>query len=120
MPRWTVEVSEEFDEWTRSLTDKAMIDVDASVHLLEERGPLLGFPHSSSVHGSKYGQMREVRVQHKGKPIRILYAFDPRRHAILLLGGDKTGKESWYEKNVPVADKIFTQHLRALKSRKEK
>lgn len=91
--RWVVEATDEFDEWTKGLSEAATIDIDAHVELLEERGPSLGFPYSSSVNGSKFGQMRELRVQHRGKPIRILYAFDPRRHAILLIGGDKTGKK---------------------------
>jgi hypothetical protein len=59
--------------------------------------------------------MRELRVQCQGRPTRILYAFDPRRAAILLLGGDKTGDDDWYERNVPRADHIFERHLKALK-----
>jgi hypothetical protein len=59
--------------------------------------------------------MRELRVQSKGRPIRILYAFDPRRMAILLIGGDKTGQDRWYEKYVPQADDILERHLKKLK-----
>lgn len=59
--------------------------------------------------------MRELRVQSKGKPIRILYAFDPRRHAILLIGGEKTGKDDWYEKYIPLADLLYDQHIIELK-----
>ena len=59
--------------------------------------------------------MRELRIQHNGRPYRILYAFDPRRVAILLVGGDKTGNDRWYDKYVPLADKIYDQHLEALK-----
>ena len=84
MPGWKIDVTE---------SEPAQIDVDAYVHLLEERGPMLGFPFTSSVNESKHGHMRELRIQHKGKPIRILYVFDPRRHAVLLLRGDKTGAE---------------------------
>jgi hypothetical protein len=69
-----------------------------------EHGPELPFPHSSGIEGSKHGHMRELRVQSKGRPIRILYAFDPRRSAILLIGGDKTGDKRFYERLVPVAD----------------
>jgi hypothetical protein len=58
--------------------------------------------------------MRELRLQHKGKPFRILYAFDPRRMAILLIGGDKTGNDRWYEEYVPVADRLYDMHLEAL------
>ena len=75
------------------------------MQLLEERGPNLGFPHSSGINGSKHSHMRELRTQHEGHPYRTLYAFDPRRSAILLIGGDKTGDDRWYDVNVPVADR---------------
>lgn len=60
--------------------------------------------------------MRELRVQHEGRPYRVLYAFDPRRVAILLIGGDKTGNNRWYEENVPRADAIYDEHLGELES----
>ena len=63
--------------------------------------------------------MRELRIQHAGRPYRVLYAFDPRRVAILLIGGDKTGDDRWYEKNVPIADKTYEAHLEALKEEGE-
>jgi hypothetical protein len=59
--------------------------------------------------------MRELRVQHQGRPYRVPYAFDPRRTAILLLGGDKTGDDRWYEVYVPIADRLYTEHLEQLK-----
>ena len=59
-------------------------------------------------------QMRELRVQHQGNPIRIFYAFDPRRHAILLIGGDKTGDNRFYEEYVPIADRLYDEYLEEL------
>jgi hypothetical protein len=59
--------------------------------------------------------MRELRVQYKGDPYRILYAFDPRRTAILLIGGNKTGDDRWYEKYVPIADRLYAVHLKEIK-----
>jgi len=59
--------------------------------------------------------MRELRIQHRGRPYRILYAFDPLRTAILLTGGNKTGDKRWYEKFVPVAERLFAEHLKTLK-----
>ena len=59
--------------------------------------------------------MRELRTQSAGRPLRTLYAFDPLRTAILLLGGDKTGDDRWYEKSVPLADRLYDQHLEELK-----
>ncbi len=65
--------------------------------------------------GSKHPNMKELRVQHAGRPYRVLYAFDPRRTAILLLGGHKTGDDRWYERMVPVADRLYDEHLETLK-----
>ena len=80
-----------------------------------ERGPNLGFPFSSQVQTSRFPEMRELRVQSGGDPLRMLYAFDTQRTAILLIGGDKTGDDRWYETNVPIADRLFEQHLRTIK-----
>jgi hypothetical protein len=60
--------------------------------------------------------MRELRIQHEGRPYRVLYAFDPRRAAILLIGGDKTGSNRWYEEYVPRGDDIYDQHLKELEN----
>lgn len=87
----------------------------ASVKLLEELGPQLRFPHTSGIESSKHRNMRELRIQHAGRPYRVLFAFDPRRCAILLLGGDKTGNDRWYEENVPLADRLYDDHLGALR-----
>lgn len=112
---WEVEYTDEFGKWCETLTESEQEDVAAVVGLLEEKGPHLPFPYSSDVEGSKFGQMRELRIQHKGEPYRILYAFDPRRIALLLIGGCKTGDDRWYEKYVPVADKLFEDHLKSLR-----
>jgi len=62
--------------------------------------------------------MRELRIQHEGCPYRVLYAFDPRRAAMLLVGGDKTGNNRWYQEYVPVADAIYDRHLRDIEKGK--
>ncbi|OIN91430.1 MAG: addiction module toxin RelE [Comamonadaceae bacterium CG1_02_60_18] len=108
---WDVEYTDEFGDWWSSLTQNEQVSLDASVRLLEARGPALGYPHSSGIQGSKHGHMRELRTQHGGRPFRTLYAFDPRRTAILLIGGDKTGDDRWYDVNVPMADRLYDQHL---------
>lgn len=64
--------------------------------------------------------MRELRVQHKGRPYRVLYAFDPRRMAILLVGGDKTGNNRWYDEFVPIADALYKEHMKTLEKEKSK
>lgn len=110
-----VEVTDEFLEWWESLSEDEQASVDASVGLLEEYGVTLKFPHSSGINGSNHGHMRELRIQHAGEPYRVLYAFDPRRVSILLIGGNKTGNDDWYLANVPIADQLYSEHLAELK-----
>ena len=111
---WEVEYTDEFEAWWEALSETEQVDVAAVVELLEQKGPQLPFPHSSGISGSKHTHMRELRIQHAGRPYRTLYAFDPRRMAILLLGGDKTGNDRWYDENVPLADKLYDEHLETL------
>jgi hypothetical protein len=100
----------------QNFSEQEQISVAASVQLLEERGPSLGFPHSSGINASKHSHMRELRTQHLGRPFRTLYAFDPLRNAILLIGGDKTGDGRWYDVNVPLADRLYDEHLEQLRT----
>ena len=113
---WEVEVSDEFQGWWNGLDEGEKESVAAIVGALEQRGPTLPFPYSSDVKGSRHGQMRELRIQHKGEPYRVLYAFDPRRTAILVLGGNKGGDDRWYEVNVPKADDIYDAYIAELQS----
>jgi hypothetical protein len=110
-----VEHTDEFEAWYVDLPESEREDITASVELLEEIGPHLPFPHSSAVRGSKHGHMRELRVQSDGKPIRIFYAFGPLRHAILLIGGDKTGDGRFYERMIPVADRLYDTYLNEIR-----
>jgi len=108
---WTVRGTEVFDGWFMSLSEAEREDVIATVDLLRALGPRLGFPHTSRINGSRHGKMRELRIQHAGRPYRVLYAFDPCRTAILLVGGDKTGNARWYQQMIPLADRLFKEHL---------
>jgi hypothetical protein len=110
-----VEFTDEFGTWWNTLTEDQQDDVAYSVGLLTELGPALGFPHSSKIRGSLHSGMRELRTQSGGKPLRTLYAFDPRRTAILLIGGDKTGADRWYEEFVRIADRLYQEHLDELR-----
>ena len=112
---WDIEYTDEFGQWWSRLSEDEQVSLVASVQLLEERGPALGFPHSSAINGSKHGHMRELRTQHDGRPLRTLYAFDPRRSAILLIGGDKTGDNRWYDIHIPIADQLYDEHLTQLR-----
>lgn len=108
---WEIEYTDEFGDWWETLTEKQQNDVVAVVKLLEEKGSNLPFPYSSGVEGSKHSHLRELRIQSQGRPLRIFYAFDPRRTAILLIGGDKTGDQRFYEKYIPLADKLYDIYL---------
>lgn len=111
---WEIEVSDEFIEWYASLD----VDECRSIHIctdaLERYGPALGRPHVDTVNGSRFVNMKELRVQHQGRPYRILFAFDPRRCAYLILGGDKTGSDSWYVDAIRKADRIYAKHLKEI------
>jgi hypothetical protein len=111
---WDIEVTEEFKEWWNSLTEPEQISVERAVLLLEDRGPNLPYPFSSKVSSSRHPAMRELRIQRQSRPYRVLYIFDPRRIAILLLCGDKTGDDRWYEKSMPLADQLCANHLMEL------
>jgi hypothetical protein len=111
---WEVEFTDHFEQWWTDLTDDEQVAVNAKVLLLQRVGPALGRPHADVIHSSRHPNMKELIVQHAGHPFRVLYAFDPRRCAMLLLGGDKTGNDRWYEELVPVADRLFDEHLAAL------
>jgi hypothetical protein len=82
----------------------------------EAKGPQLPFPYSSGIAGSKHDHMRELRVQSGGRPVRIFYAFDPRRSAILLIGGDKTSDKRFYETMIPIADRLYDTYIQELKT----
>ena len=89
--KWTVEYTDEFEAWWLELSVAAQDDIDRVVMLLEEHG----------------------------HPYRVLYAFDPVRSALLLMGGDKTGNDNWYRENVPVAERLFAQHLKELENEED-
>jgi hypothetical protein len=106
-----VEYTNEFGDWWDALSESEQESVAYSVGLLEAKGPSRRHPHSSGIAGSKHAHMRELRVQHQGRPYRIFYAFDPLRKDILLIAGDKTGDDRFYESMIPVADGLYDQHL---------
>lgn len=111
---YEVEVTDEWLEWFDQLTPEEQEELAASIGLLEAKGPHLPFPHSSKVTSSRHSHMRELRTQVHGRPFRTVYAFDPRRVAILLIAGDKTGHDRWYEVFIPRADKLYDEHLEIL------
>jgi hypothetical protein len=113
---WEVEFTDEFEAWWDTLSEKAQEDIAAVVELLMKKGVHLPFPYSSKIRGyERFSHLRELRKETDGQILRVIYAFDPRRTAILLLGGDKRGDKGWYEKFVPIAEEIYRAHLEELK-----
>jgi hypothetical protein len=115
---WQVEFTDQFEQWWDQLSMEEQAAIDVTVEVLQERGPGLGRPLVDTVKGSRHANMKELRP--RGGFIRILFAFDPRRMAILLLGGDKRDRwRSWYEEMIPVADRLFDEHLATLQREEE-
>jgi len=112
---WPVEYTNEFHTWWEDLTAAQQDALDSVVGLLEARGPQLGFPYSSGLVGSRHPHMRAWRVQSGGHPLRMFYAFDPRRQAIVLIGGDKTGHDRFDEEYIPIADRLYDAYLEELR-----
>lgn len=105
---WDVEFTNEFEAWWDTLTVQEQQGIDAAVRVLEQRGPGLGRPLVDTIEGSRHANMKELRIG----SIRILFAFDPRRAAILLIGGDKAGRwQEFYDRMIPLADDLFDEHL---------
>ena len=100
--------------WFAGLVETLQDAILAHVMLLRERGPQLGRPYVDTVEASTFTNMKELRVQFHGEPWRILFAFDPARAAILLVGGNKQGDKRWYKKYIPIADQRFRKHLERL------
>ena len=106
-----MEVSDEFAGWYETLDEEESVSVDSGVDKLAEYGPMLGRPYADTLKGSRIPNLKELRVQHQGRPLRILYAFDPRRCAYVILGGDKTGNDDWYVAAIRRAEAIYARHL---------
>jgi len=113
---WEIEYTDEFEAWWDGLTEEEQESVYAKVLLLRGHGPALPRPHADTVKGSRHPNMKELRAQHGGNPYRVFFAFDPRRAAILLIGGQKSANEArWYAEIIPVADRLYDEHLATLK-----
>jgi hypothetical protein len=107
---WSVEYTDQFEAWWDDLTVDEQGAIAIAVEALEERGPALGRPFVDTIKGSRHPNMKELRP--RGETIRILFAFDPHRSAILLIGGDKRDRWiEWYAEMIPVADRLYDDHL---------
>jgi hypothetical protein len=112
---WEVECTDEFVRWFEGLIEAQQDAVVAVVEELRSEGPAMGRPHCDTIEHSRYKNMKELRV-HQDGALRILFMFDPRRTAVLLLGGDKTGRwNEWYPEAIKQAEEIYEQYLAELR-----
>ena len=112
---WKIVTVEYFDDWFLSLNTSEQQDVLAAILVLEQFGPALGRPYVDSLKGTdKVKNLKELRIQHKGKPFRVVFAFDPLRQAVMLCGGNKTGDKHFYETMIPIAEREFQNYLQEL------
>lgn len=110
---WEVETTDAFDKWFDVQTEALKEDMLAAMMILSEYGPQLGRPFADTVNASAFSNMKELRVQHQGSPIRAFFAFDPSRHSIVLCAGDKTGlnEKKFYKEMIRLADAEYRNHL---------
>jgi hypothetical protein len=109
---WDAEFHPACESWTNGLGQADAEALVAAVRVLRAEGPSLGRPLVDTVKGSRYKNMKELRPGSTGRSgVRVLFAFDKERRAILLLGGDKSEDwDGWYKANVPMADDRFEEH----------
>lgn len=111
-------VTDEFKTWYEQLTEAEQDRVAFSVGLLEARGVGLPHPYSSAIKGASFA-LRELRTQAEGDPLRTFYAFDPSRQAVLLIGGDKTGDDRFYERMIPLAERLWDEYLEETRQKRK-
>ena len=112
---WVVKTTDRFDIWFKAQSDRDRANVLAAMLLLRDRGPRLTRPYADFVKGPRFGNMKEMRIQSQGRPIRAMFAFDPKREADILCAGDKSkDPKRFYRKMVAIADDEFASHLARL------
>ena len=119
---WTVTTTDEFDTWFAGLVEDGQVEVIAKVELLKLFGPKLGRPHADTLKESKHSNLKELRADTRGQVLRIAFAFDPNRAAILLIGGDKSGRsqKQFYKQLLSKAEQLYDAHLAKIQARKKK
>lgn len=111
---WEISATEQVETWLMELNPGDFDKIAAAIDELEQQGPQLGRPYADHINHSRHHNMKELRSI--GGQLRILFAFDPRREAILLVGGEKTNNwQQWYETNIPIADELYDKHLESIR-----
>lgn len=113
---WVVDAAL-IEDWLMTVDEVTFDRIGAALEILAEQGPALGRPLVDSIVASRHSNMKELRPGSSGRSeVRILFVFDPKRAAVLLVAGDKQGRWSrWYNTNVPIADDRYDEHLARLK-----
>lgn len=108
---WRVEFTDKFETWWEGLTPDQQELLDQRVRLLAQQGPGLGRPAVDTLSSTTVANLKELRAS----TLRVIFAFDPRRTAILLLGGDKQGQwKAWYQEAIPAAERLYARHVAEL------
>ncbi|WP_242365116.1 type II toxin-antitoxin system RelE/ParE family toxin [Yersinia enterocolitica] len=115
---WIVILTPRFDTWLQEQEEGMQEKVLASLANLETYGPKLSRPYADTVKGSQHKNMKELRVQYSGRPVRAFFAFDPKRQAIVLCAGDKSNDKRFYETMIRLADEEFSAHLAVIEEQK--
>ena len=110
---WVILTVPEFDRWFEELDSADRDRLDAPIRALEAIGPVLGRPYVDTLNASRHANMKELRKP--GSTLRVFFAFDPKRRAVLLIGGDKSGEKAFYERMIPLADRLLDEHLKELR-----
>jgi hypothetical protein len=109
---WEIDRTDIIANWIKSLDDDARESILKYLIILKEIGPNLGRPYVDTIDQSKYKNMKELRIQNKKRLFRIFFIFDAERKAILLIGGDKRGNKRFYDKMIPMADKLYGDYIK--------
>jgi len=113
---WEIIISEVYESWFNELPQKHKIAIATDLEVLRDLGPTLGRPYADQIKGSKFNNLKELRTKVPGHVYRSLFAFDPERHAVILGGGDKKGKnqEKFYKRLIAQAEIVFEAHLKTI------
>lgn len=116
---WKIIISEEYEIWFNELPQKHKVAIATDLEVLKDIGPTLGRPYADQIKGSKYNNLKELRTKVPGHVYRSLFAFDPERHAVILGGGDKKGKnqEKFYKRLIAQAEIVFETHLKTIQQK---
>jgi len=114
---WTVLFGEIFDAWFEEQEEALQEKILADLINLSTYGPTLSRPYADTVKGSRHKNMKELRIQYAGKPVRAFFAFDPVRRAVILCAGDKSNDKNFYPRMIRIADDAFTAHLNNMKGK---